>query len=150
MSRTLALVTLVVLLAAAPAGAHWVRKASFGGYGALEGSALCAGAATEADGVTRNCVWMLHGWSWYFQRFYDNAEVGQWDIKSQFPSGPNRPCVYPGGALAYVPDPYACPPNGWVVRLPRQHELSISIPGVLRVPSGEGAAGHLVFSPLDT
>jgi hypothetical protein len=147
MSRTLALVTLVVLLAAAPAGAHWVRKASFGGYGALEGSALCAGAATEADGVTRNCVWMLHGWSWYFQRFYDNAEVGQWDLKSQLPSGPNRPYVYPGGALAYVPDPYACPPNGWVFAFPGSMSSAFPSREFYVYHPGEGPLGTWYSAP---
>lgn len=118
MSRTLALVTLVVLLAAAPALAQWVEKEPFNGYGAQDGSALCAGVATEADGVTRSCVWMLHGNSGSFERFYDNATTGHWDGKGWFPSGPNRLLTYPGGALAYVPDPSASPPNGWVFAFP--------------------------------
>jgi hypothetical protein len=117
MSRRFALMALMLALATASALAYqWVQLTDFNGYGAQNGSALCAGVTTGADDVTRNCVYMLHGGYGQFERY--DTDLDSWKYKACIPSIPNRIYSYPGGALCYVPDPYASPQNGWVFAFP--------------------------------
>ncbi len=83
--------------------------------GAELGSALCAGA-----GNGRNYVWFLQN-SYppnennndYFYWYDINGRTWAPDSPPPLPFSP----IGPGGALAYVPDLDACPPNGWVFAL---------------------------------
>jgi hypothetical protein len=77
----------------------------------LEGSALCAGDATEPSGY-KQCVWLLHGSSNTFERY--RVADNEWDPMEDLPGDPTGS----GGALAYVPDPFAYPwPSGLVFAL---------------------------------
>ncbi len=111
MSRTLTLVTLMLAIAVALAAAQdWEALQDVNGHGTYGGSALCAGAATEPDGVTRTCVWMLHGLSKSFERY--DVTASAW---TQMADISGDAYVDWGGALAYVPNPWAWPtPSGWV------------------------------------
>jgi hypothetical protein len=117
MSRTFALMALMLALATAPALAYeWAQLDDFDNQGANSGSALCAGVTTEANSETYNAVWMIHGGSAVFER-YDIA-LDSWAKKAYFPYTTNRPYVHPRGALCFVPNPNASPLNGWVFGIP--------------------------------
>jgi len=147
MKRIRTLVTLAVLLAAAPLWADWIQRKSLSEYGAEPGSALCSGVATEADNVTRSSVWMLHGGSNYFDRFCEDQDSGEWVQMSDVPSSEHRPHVYWGGSLAYVPDPFACPPNGWVFAFPGTGDPEYPSQEFLVFHPGEGSLGTWHSAP---
>jgi hypothetical protein len=78
-------------------------------YDSDPGSAVCAGLATNPAGETRHYVWNMIAYYNYGQFFaYDIDQHAQVYLhQTPLPAGK-------GGALAYVPEYWACPPNGWV------------------------------------
>jgi hypothetical protein len=78
-------------------------------YNSDPGSAVCAGLARDALGVPRHRVWNMIGEYLYGQFFAYDIDNAQ-----QVPLHQTPAPVGKGGALAFVPDPFACPPNGWV------------------------------------
>lgn len=111
------IVGMLALTATAPAGWTWLCEWGPADYAADEGSALCAGVATEDDGITRNCLWFLESGMHLSQDHF-------WRYDVDVPNGDKRHlttwsgdfCDW-GGALAFVPDPYSVHPNGWVFAL---------------------------------
>lgn len=107
-----------------PLSAGWVRLADFHGYPAFRGSALAVGRCDYEAGqppphdIPTNVVWLLHG----------DCDIGEYNCFERYPipTPPQNPwalrqrlpweepfgLVDWGGALAYVPDPYAAPPGG--------------------------------------
>lgn len=92
----------------------WGRIVPIYPYETYPGSALCAGMATEMDGRTRACIWFLeNGAMDIFWRI--DIVTKETLLSTNFPLSPIVPDDdYPGTSLAYVPDRYAVPPNGWV------------------------------------
>lgn len=100
-----------------------MRLADFHGYPAFRGSALAAGRCDYEAGqppphdLPINRVWLLHGdcnIGWYncFERYPIPTPPDSWVLRQSLPWEEPFGFVGWGGALAYVPDPYAIPTNG--------------------------------------
>lgn len=87
-------------------------------YGFYYGTSLCAGVGTEEDGITRQSVWvMIDGYRLNDNLWRYDVEEDTWRHIGTLPFYLKDQPDKGGGALAYVPDPFACPPNGWVFAL---------------------------------
>ncbi|NPV13856.1 T9SS type A sorting domain-containing protein [candidate division WOR-3 bacterium] len=109
-----AFVIIICLLCFANVQGYWEPLPPPPQYNAYAGSALCAGIATEEDGRTRRSVWFLQ------DGYYGNDIFSRYDIDDflwrSYGIVPFVP-LGPDGAIAFVPDPYAFPENGWVLCL---------------------------------
>ena len=114
------LLVAAVILCPALMWSQWYDAPPFHVCGAGEGSALCAGRCDlepEMPGPSpypRDCVWMLYG-----DREGQNInQFSRYDIAAREwahnKARMDGAAVKWGGALAYVPDPFAYPPNGRV------------------------------------
>jgi hypothetical protein len=143
------LMALMLVFATAPVLAQpgWVQMAPFTGPGADTGCALCTGNATEPGGY-KQCIWLLHGGSNWFERYDVTGHA--WERMADIPGD----AVGWGGALAYVPDPFAYPwPRGLVFALKGKNtpDFKVYCPdnnawvSLLPVPQNVTAGGALCY-----
>ncbi len=103
-------------------GRYWERLSEFEPYPAGPGSALAGGRCDYEAGIEHpeptNLVWLLHGRCEIggpnqFERWHkDPAPFGLWAPRASLPWYGHEYTIDWGGALAFVPDPYAYPATG--------------------------------------